>query len=171
MAYVKDERPETMMVEGDWQVGAYRYKAPRLLEEFTQGLKQKKLVGSLCLGCGKVIVQPRQICGRCHRIMDERRIVSEFGAITCFVISPPVVKGKYKLFGLDPVDTGALKEGEVMVPCFVRFDGSDSNIACLLLNVKPEKVFIGLRVKAVWAKELKGAMSDLEGVEPIEKLA
>lgn len=155
------------MVDGDWQVGAYRYKAPRLLEEFTQNLKNKKIVGSMCMGCGKVIVQPRNICGRCHRRMDGRQTVSEYGVITCFVVSPPVVKGKYKLFGMDPVDTGALKEGEVMIPVFVRFDGSDSNIACLIFNAKPEEVFIGMRVKAVWAKELKGAMSDLDGVEPI----
>jgi len=167
MGYVKEERPETMMVDGDWQVGAYRYKAPRLLEEYAKNLKNKKIVGSLCMGCGKVIVQPRNICGRCHRRMEERMIVSEWGSLTCFVVSPPVVKGKYKLFGLDPVDTGALKEGEVMIPVFVRFDGSDSNIACLLFNAKPEEVFIGMRVKAVWAKELKGAMSDLDGVEPI----
>jgi len=169
MGYVKDERPQTMMVEGDWQVGAYRYKAPRLLEEYTQGLKQKKIIGSLCLGCGKVIVPPRNICGRCHRRQEERREVSPIGTITSFVISPPVVRGKYKLFGLDPVDTGALKEGEVMVPVFVRFDGSDSNVACLLFNADPNKVFIGMRVKAVWASELKGAMSDLDGVEPLEK--
>lgn len=169
MGYLKDERPQTIMVEGDWQVGAYRYKAPRLLEEYTQGLKQKKIIGSLCLGCGKVIVPPRNICGRCHRRQEERRVVSPIGTITSFVISPPVVRGKYKLFGMDPVDTGALKEGEVLVPVFVRFDGADSNVACLLLNADPDKVHIGMRVKAVWAEKLEGKMSDLEGVEPLEK--
>ncbi len=170
MGYVKETRPETMMVEGDWQVGCYRYKAPRLLEEYTRALKKKKILGTMCMGCGKVIVPPRNICGRCHMRMEGRMIVSEIGTITSFVVSPPVVKGKYKLFGVDPVDTGALKEGEVMVPVFIRFDGSDSNLACLLFNADPKKVFIGMRVKAVWAAEPKGAMSDLDGVEPLEKL-
>ena len=75
MPYIKEERPETISVEGEWNVGAYKYKAPRLLEEYVQGLKQKKLIGSLCPGCGKVIVPLRNICGRCHRKMDERMIV------------------------------------------------------------------------------------------------
>jgi len=169
MAYLKDERPETMMVEGDWQVGAYRWKAPRLLEEFSAGLKEKKIIGSMCMGCGKVITQPRHLCGRCHRRMDERCVLSDWGTITCFVISPKVEKGKYKLFGMDPVDTGTLKLGEILIPVFVRFDGADSNINCLLLNAKPEEVFIGMRVKVVWAKEPKGQMADLEGVEPIRE--
>jgi uncharacterized OB-fold protein len=169
MPYLKDERPETIMVDGDWQVGAYRYKAPRLLEEFAQGLKEKKLIGSLCRGCGKVIVPPRNLCGRCHRIMDGRIVVSEKGTITCFIISPPAKKGKFKIFGLDPVEMGVIKEDEVIMPVFVQFDGSDSNVATVLYKADPEKVHIGMRVKVLWAKEPLGALSDLEGVEPLEE--
>jgi len=167
MAYIKDERPHTIMVDGDWQVGAYRYKAPRHLEEFCAGLKEKKIIGSLCPGCGKVIVPIRNICGRCHCRQDERLVVSNHGAITCFTISPPVEKGKYKLFGIDAVDTGTLKVGEIIIPVFVRFDGSDSNVNTIIFNCDPKDVYIGLRVKALWAKELKGQLSDMEGVEPI----
>ena len=108
MAYLKDERPETKMLDGDWQVGFYRYKAPRHLEEFTNGLKEQKIIGTMCMGCGKVIVPPRNICGRCHRKMDERITVSNWGTITCFVISPPVEKGKFKVMGIDPVDAALI---------------------------------------------------------------
>lgn len=167
MAYIKDERPHTIMVDGDWQIGTYRYKAPRHLEEFCTGLKEKKIIGSLCPGCGKVVVPIRAVCGRCHCRQDERIVVSNWGTITCFTISPPVEKGKYKLFGIDPVDTGTLKVGEIIIPVFVRFDGSDSNVNTLLFNCDSKDVHIGMRVKAFWAKELKGALSDLEGVEPI----
>ncbi len=169
MAYLKDERPETMMVDGEWQVGAYRYKAPRLLEEFVAGLKEKKLIGTLCPGCGKVIVPPRFLCGRCHRVMSERITVSNWGTITCFIVSAPAKKGKFKIFGLDPVEMGLIKDGEVIVPVFVKFDGSDSNVASVLCNADPEKVHIGMRVKALWVKQPLGAMSDLEGVEPLEE--
>lgn len=167
MGYLKDERPETMMVEGDWQVGAYRYKAPRHLEEFCKGLKEKKITGTMCMGCGKVIVPHRNICGRCHRRMEERFVVSNWGTVTSFVVSPPVKKGKFKLFNMDPVDMGLIKEGEIIIPVFVRFDGSDSNVATILYNCKPEDVYIGLRVKALWAKQLNGTLADLEGVEPL----
>ena len=38
------------------------------------------------------------------------------GTITCFTYSPPVAKGKYKVLGADPVETGLLHEGEILMP-------------------------------------------------------
>ncbi len=169
MGYLKDERPETMCVEGRWNIGAYTYKASRLMEEYVQGLKEKKLIVSLCRGCGKVILPPRNICGRCHRRMDKRTVVSDKGTITCFIVSPPIKKGKLRVLGADPVETGILKEGEILMPVFVQFDGTDSNVNTLLIGADPKEVRIGMRVRAVWAKEPKGALSDLEGVEPLER--
>lgn len=160
---------ETMAVTGSWNVGAYQYKAPGLLPEYAQGLKEGKLIGSLCRGCGKVIVPPRNICGRCHRKMDGRMEVSTIGTITAFVTSTPVVKGKYSIFGLDPVDTGLVKEGEVIIPAFVCFDGSNSNVHTILMDADPDKVDVGMRVEAVFAKERKGALADLEGVRPLAR--
>ncbi|HUT54786.1 MAG TPA: zinc ribbon domain-containing protein [bacterium] len=165
----KKKTIETMAVEGDWNVGAYQFKAPTLLPEFAAGLKEGKLIGTLCRGCGKVIVPPRNICGRCHRRMEDRIVVSDKGTISVFVMSEPVQKDKFKLFGMDPIDMGLLKEGEVIMPVFVRFDGSDSNVHTVLINADPKEVRVGMRVKAVFAKERKGALSDLEGVEPLEE--
>lgn len=167
MGYLKDERPQTMGVDGSWVLSAYHYKGSTLLAEYVKGLKQKKLIGSFCPGCAKVIVPPRNLCGRCHRIMDGRKTVSDKGTITCFVISPPIYKGKLKVIGMDPVEAGMIKDGEVVIPVFVKFDGSDSNTDTVLLNADPNTVHIGMRVRVVWAKEPKGALSDFEGVEPI----
>ena len=60
-----------------------------------------------------------------------------------------------------------IKDGEVVIPVFVKFDGSDSNTDTILLNANPKDVHIGMRVKVVWAKNLQGALSDIEGVEPV----
>jgi len=167
MGYIKDKRPQTMMVTGDWQVGAYRYKAPRLVEEFVAGHKEKKLIGSWCPGCGKVIVPPRYICGRCHRIMDERMVVSNWGTVSSFIISPPAEKGKMIIFGIDAVESGTIKEGTVITPAFIRFDGSDANVGTEIINVDAKDIYVGMRVKAVWADNPQGMLSDLLGVEPI----
>jgi uncharacterized OB-fold protein len=167
MGYLKDERPTTIGVEGIWNLGAYHYKGSRLLEEYVAGLKHKKLTGSFCPGCARVIVPPRNLCGRCHRKMDGRKTVSDRGTITCFVVSPPIYKGKLKVLGMDPVEIGLVKDGQVVIPVFVKFDGSDSNTDTVLLNADPKDVHIGMRVKVVWAKELQGSLADVEGVEPI----
>jgi uncharacterized OB-fold protein len=99
--------------------------------------------------------------------MDGRKTVSDKGTITCFVVSPPIFKGKLKVIGMDPVETGLIKDGEVVIPVFVKFDGSDSNTDTILLNADPKAVHIGMRIKAVWAKKPQGALSDFEGVEPL----
>jgi len=167
MGYIKDERPATMMVNGTWDIGAYQYKTHGLLREFVDGLKERKLIGSLCPGCGKVIVPARKICGRCHMVQSEKMVVSNKGTITCFIVSPPMKKGSISAMGLDPIEMGLFKEGDVLIPVFVRFDGSDSNINTVLLNAEAKDVYIGMRVQAVWAPVPAGTLSDLEGVEPI----
>jgi hypothetical protein len=50
----------------------------------------------------------------------------------------------------------------------VRWNGTSSTNILPLYNVKPEDVYVGMRVKALWAEEPKGALSDLVGVEPAE---
>ena len=158
-----------MMVEGEWHVGAYKYKAPRLLEEVATCYKEKKIIGSLCTGCGKVIVPPRNLCGRCHQKMDERMIVSNWGTITSYIVSPPAEKGKMIIFGMDAVATGAIQEGAVLIPVFVKFDGSDSNVGTELLNSNADEAHVGMRVQAVWVDKPTGVLSDLLGVEPIKE--
>jgi uncharacterized OB-fold protein len=69
----------------------------------------------LCPGCGKVIVPPRNICGRYHRKMNEKVVVSDIGTVTCFVISAPFAKGKMQVLGMDPVETGLMREGERVI--------------------------------------------------------
>lgn len=169
MPYIKEQRKETISVEADWDVGgSTTWKHSTLLQEYAHGLKEKKIIGSLCPGCGKIIVPPRNICGRCHRKMDERMVVSDVGTVTCFVISAPVIKGKTKVMGMDPVEMGLVAEGERVISVYVKFDGADSNIDTELINCKPEEVRVGMRVKAVWAKEPQGKLSDLEAVEPLK---
>jgi len=158
---------ETIITEGEWPIGEYKYKAWKHHKEFTEGLKQKKIVGSICSGCGRVYVPPTYICGRCFRWMHERTIVNDRGIITSFVLSTPMRKGM-KILGMDPVEMGIVEDGEVLIPCMVKFDGSDSFLQTILLNVDPKDVKVGMRVQAVWAKEPKGQLSDLEGVEPIK---
>ncbi|MBW1990202.1 MAG: hypothetical protein JRI97_11755 [Deltaproteobacteria bacterium] len=167
MGYIKDERPTTMMVGGSWNIGAYKYKANGLLDEYLEGLKEKKLIGSMCMGCGKVIVPPRLVCGRCHREMTERVVVSDKGTVTTFVVSPPIEKGKVKAMGMDAVELGLFTEGEVIMPAYVQFDGADCNLNLLILDADPKDVCVGMRVEAVWAENPVGALSDIEGVRPI----
>nr|MDO8063414.1 zinc ribbon domain-containing protein [Candidatus Freyrarchaeum guaymaensis]HDO81334.1 hypothetical protein [Candidatus Bathyarchaeota archaeon] len=163
------ERKETLAVEDTWPIGAYMYKGPKLYNEIVEGFKRKKIIASLCTGCGRVFFPPRNICGRCWRKIDARREVSDVGTITSFTISPEIKRGQVKVLGLDPVEAGIVKDGERLIMVYVNFDGTDTNYATVLLNAKPEEVHVGMRVKAVWKEKPEGLLSDMEGVEPIRK--
>lgn len=162
---IKYKTTETIATEGKWAAGEYKYKAWKHHEEFKEGLKQQRIVGSICSSCGRVFVPPTYICGRCFRWVDGTIVVSDKGVITGFVLSTPMKKGT-KILGMDPVEMGVVEEEEVLIPCLVNFHGSDTIIQTMLLNVDPKDVKVGMRVQAVWAKDRKGQLSDLEGVEP-----
>lgn len=163
----KEERKETIAVEGEWPIGDYVYKAPTLYKELTEGFKNKKIIGSLCTGCGLVYVPMRSICGRCWRKIEDRVTVSDKGTVTAFTLSQEVKKGQVKVLGFDPIEQGWLKEGERLIMVFVNFDGTDSKYITVLENAKPEEVHIGMRVRVVWKEEPEGKLSDIVGVEPI----
>ncbi len=167
MGLIKDKYEKTMQVEGEWNIGAYRYKAPEgYLDEFVRNFREKRIIGTLCRGCGRVYVPPREICARCFMKIDEKVEVSQHGEVLGFLVSPPLEKGKVVIAGIDAVQAGFLKEGEQIILAMVRFEGTSSSLVLPLLNVEPEKVRLGMRVRAVWAEECKGALSDLLGVEP-----
>lgn len=167
MGLIKEKFEKTMQVEGEWNVGAYRYKAPEgYLDEFVRAFKEKKLIGSLCPSCGRVYLPPREICARCFTKTKEKVEVSQYGEVLAFLVSPPLEKGKVILAGIDAVQAGFLKEGEQIILAMVRFFGTSSSIVLPLVNADPSEVGLGMRVKAVWKDECKGALSDLIGVEP-----
>jgi hypothetical protein len=167
--YVKEKFKETMRVKGDWQVGAYRWKAPsKHLDEVVEFYKERKIVGSLCDGCGRVYVPPRRICARCFKEIEEKVFVSDSGTVLAYLKSPPLKKGSVKIAGMDAVEAGYLKEDEVIIIAMVRWDGCSSVNTLPLLNADSEKVYPGMRVKAVWAENPRGMLADLRGVEPVD---
>jgi uncharacterized OB-fold protein len=45
----------------------------------------------------------------------------------------------------------------------VNIDGSSTSIVYSLLNIKPEEVKTGMKVKIEWAEKPKGAPADIKG--------
>ena len=171
MGLIKEKFKKTMQIESDWSVGSYKWKAPKgYLDEYVKYLKKRKILGTLCRSCGKIYVPPREFCPRCFEKIDQKVFVSDHGRLVAYLVSPPLRKGKVIIAGMDVVAAGILKEGEQIILGIVRFEGASSVLSITFVNVKPEDVRIGMRVKAVWADEPKGALADLLGVEPAEEV-
>lgn len=134
----------------------YNNRVGRYLQNYLDGLKEKKILGSKCSGCGRVVVPPRSACGRCGGKMDELVELPQEGVVELFTIAHVAVEGpEFK------------KLDSPQIIALVKIEGCDALLSTVLLNVKAENVKKGMKVKAVWKDETTGDYDDLKGFEPL----
>lgn len=137
----------------------FQYAVGRYGSKFFMELRDnKRILGIRCPQCGKIYVPPRQVCGPCFARMEELVDVEPTGTlIACTIL---------RFSFLDPA-TGKQKP----VPYgygFVRLDGSDNTFQHFIGLTDESKVKIGARVRAVFAEERKGDLTDIRHFEVIE---
>jgi len=154
------DQKETRVLRGtitlpyQWALGPTN---TRFFEEF----QNKRIMGTRCEQCARVLVPARSFCSRCFRDMDEWVQVKDEGTLRTWVLinfpyegqpkEPPYIIG---LIQLDGADNG-----------FSHFIGSLENYRIEYLK---EKIRIGMRVKAVWKEKREGTIFDIEYFKPIE---
>jgi uncharacterized protein len=137
-----------------WSMGP---TTTRFYEEF----KQKRIMGTRCARCNRVLIPARKFCSDCFEETNEWVEVSDEGTIRSWVLvnfsyegqpkEPPYILG---IIDLDGSDVG--------LPHFI------GGIAGNDLETVASKVRIGGRVKAVWKDEREGYILDIEHFKPIE---
>ena len=127
---------------------------------FFEGFKEEKIFGTRCPKCKRILVPARSFCSRCFVDMDEWIEVSNEGEVVGWSLT------SYHYFGM-PTEPP-------FITAFIRLDGSDNDFNHLVrgfdltdLNLVTETMKIGTRVKAVWRKEKKGCIMDIEYFEPV----
>lgn len=138
----------------------YTWTAGPVGVRFFKALKDKKIMGTVCPRCRRVLVPARRFCPRCFVDTTEWVEVGDEGTLKSFTLinysftgqprDPPYLIG---MIQLDKADT-----------CFFHFLGGIdlSNIekAC-------KEVRIGMRVRAAWKEKREGKITDIEHFEPI----
>ena len=137
------------MVRADFRfwVGCY-------LDKFFDNLENKKLVGNKCSKCGDVFVPPRKICGKCNVVipLEENWVdLPDTGILKNYTITPYRVN--------DRTD----RKAKDLLLGMIQIDGSNTAIVYKLLNLKPDEIKIGMKVKIEWAEKPKGDPSDIKG--------
>ena len=134
----------------------YTYTLGLAGEKFFLGLKEGKILGTRCPRCGAVWVPPSLYCPDCFEELTDWVEVSDEGTVFTFTVAHLGPDGK------------PLEEPEIYA--FILLDGADGGILHKLGEVRPEEVYIGMRVKAVWAPEAerKGAITDIRYFKPVE---
>jgi uncharacterized protein len=130
-----------------WTVGNW-------MENFFDGMKEGKILGSRCPDCGRVFLPPRMICERCFAKADEWVELPATGTVqACTEAAVKVAENG------DMVD---LENPEIIA--MVKHDGADT---CIAARLEGADASIGMRVEAVLNPGAENVLDLLAAYRPM----
>jgi len=135
----------------------YSWDAGVAIGNYLKGLKQGKLLGTYCKKCKRTVIPPRVFCELCFKNMDKWVDLKDTGIVNTFSIC-------YVTWDMK-------KLTYPQIPAVIEIDGATKGkgILHLLAEVEPEKVKLGMKVKAVWKpkSERVGSILDIKHFKPL----
>lgn len=132
----------------------YTWSVGEVGSRFLMELKDnKKIWATRCPSCDMVFVPPKKACTYCFSDIHEWVEVKDEGVLQTFTVvryETPLVPGK------PPHIIG-----------IVLLDGADTGLVHLVGGVAPDRVKVGMRVKAVFEDNRKGHILDIKHFKPI----
>jgi uncharacterized OB-fold protein len=148
------ENEHCYVVEGKLAL-PYQYLAGRTGSKFIISLRdKKKILGIKCEKCGKVFVPPRQTCEKCLTDISKN-----------WVELPGT--GEVSNFTVVRTDDKHHPRKAPFVLATIKLDGADTPMPHILEGVAPDKVAVGLKVKAVFAKEPNNTILEIDHFAPV----
>jgi hypothetical protein len=143
-------KEQTTSIQGSWPLDQWRWKHETaiLMPKFLAALKDKKVLGLKCPGCGLIYSPPKPYC-RCLSIPDEWVEIGDTGTITTFTFT-----GGWSFGGM------VEGTGTPMILAGVKLDGADTQTLSILANAEPDQVAVGMRVRVKWPDNPKGVIDD-----------
>ena len=136
----------------------YSWSSGKAISRFLAGLRDGELWGRKCSGCGRTMVPPRMYCEACFRPTDEWVRLGDTGRVVTYSVS------------YVNADASRREGEEPILVSVVEIDGASPMMGMLHLlgEVSPEKVAVGMKVKAVWKPkgERQGAITDIRYFRP-----
>ena len=133
----------------------FNFWVGRYLDKFYDNLENKKIVGNRCPICGDVFVPPRKICGKCNEVipLEENWVdLPETGTLLNYTITP------YKVN-----DRAFRKVKKPQIIGMIQIDESNTAIIYRLLDLEPNEIKLGMKLKVEWEEKTKGDPSDIKG--------
>ncbi len=132
----------------NWSVGNW-------MEQFFDGLRQRKIIASKCGTCGRVYLPPRMICERCFVKTEEWVELPETATVETYTQAHVKVGASGDLEDLPAPEIIAM----------VKHDGADT---CLAVKVEAPAASVGMRVKAVWNDSPEGVLDAIAHYVPAD---
>ena len=132
----------------------YKHTAGAYVEKFiTEIGKNNKIYGVKCPKCNKVYIPPKMICFECFEKMEEWVEIGNQGIVNGFT----VVTHSTPVMPFEPPFAYGL----------IRLDGADTDFVHIIKESDPEKLSIGMKVKAVFKENPRKRILDIEYFESI----
>ena len=121
-------------------------------------LQEGRLVGCRCTECRRILFPPRAFCEECFHPTSAWVDLADTGVIQTFAICH--------------IAWDASRVATPTIPAVIAIDGASPGMGLLHLigNVSPDRVAVGMRVRAVWrpAAERQADITDIQYFEPLE---
>ena len=133
----------------------FNFWVGQYMDKLYDAMEKKKLVGNKCPECGYVFVPPRKICGKCNLTLplDQGWVdLPNSGTLLNYTVTP------YKIN-----ERSDRKVKKPQIIGMIQIDGSNTGIVYRLLDLEPEEVKIGMKLKIEWEEKPKGDPSDIKG--------
>jgi hypothetical protein len=132
----------------------YAWAAGRPATRFYQEIAQsRKIYGTRCPACRRVLVPARKACSRCFADTSEWVEVKNTGVVKSFTIV------RYAEPLIQPAPPP-------LAYALIQLDGADTAFIHLLGEVDLQQIKTGMRVEAVFADEPKGNILDIRYFKP-----
>ena len=151
----KKEKEMGITINGVIQI-SYNWTVGKAGGRFFNELKEnKKIMGTRCRQCGRVLVPPRIFCEECFVENMEWVEVEPKGTLTTFGESYFSTDGK------------RLKEPWMLG--IVKLNGSDGGLIHFIGEARPEDMKIGMPMEIVFNDKREGNIMDILYFRPVKK--
>ncbi len=139
----------------------YKWAMGPTTTRFYEEFKNKRIMGSRCGKCNRVLVPARSFCSDCFEKTNDWVEVGQEGTIRTWVL----INFSY---------AGQPKEPPYII-AIIDLDGADAGLPHFVggvdmrdIETVEERVRIGGRARAVWKEEREGYILDIDYFEPID---
>lgn len=155
------QQQEYLVINTTYDV-KYKWAAGPYLQKFLESLKEGKIYANKCPKCGRMLLPPRVLCGRCHVRMGDFIELSTKGTLLSYnLVVDPVYDSA----------TGQMREVPYATGTVVLDGGPDCSFFHYLEEKDVTKLKPGLRMEVVFKpkSERRGLISDVLHLKVIEK--
>lgn len=138
----------------------YRFAMGPVFTRFFEELKNKRIMGTRCRICNRVLVPARKFCPRCFEELSEWVQVGERGTIRTWTFITFSFSGQPKK--------------PPYITALIDLEGADTALSHFIggvdlsdLEKVREQVRIGMKVEAKWRDKREGNIYDIEYFRPI----